>query len=71
MRASEAPNPMSPSMSSKCDLTNRILSNSVEQVILFLLSTFIMASYLREDQMKSIPILIIYWAIGRMLFAYG
>ena len=49
----------------------RILANTVEQFLLFTSSTLILSIYLIPDQMRLIPIFVVTWVIGRMVFDYG
>eukprot|EP00094_Tigriopus_californicus_P004710 TCALIF_04531-PA protein Name:"Protein of unknown function" AED:0.00 eAED:0.00 QI:204/1/1/1/0.33/0.75/4/0/211 len=70
-RGTVAWNPMNPATVKFVEVENRVLTNSVEQLILFLGTTIILTTYLKENQMALIPILIITWCFGRLLFGYG
>ena len=50
---------------------NRILTNTVEQSIMFVASTLIWTTYLTEATMKVVPVLVLTWAVGRVLFQFG
>ena len=41
------------------------------QTVVFVPSTLILASYLEEQSMRIMPILVITFAVGRMVFALG
>ena len=40
-------------------------------MVLFVGSTLVQATHLSEEQMSVIPLLVITWSLGRILFAYG
>ncbi|XP_059078294.1 uncharacterized protein LOC131876813 [Tigriopus californicus] len=70
-RGTVAWNPMNPTTAHLVEVENRVLTNSVEQLILFVGTTTILTTYLEESRMALIPILIITWCFGRLLFGYG
>ena len=41
------------------------------QAVIFVGSTLILSTYLVGSTMKIIPILVVTFAVGRMMFAYG
>ena len=43
----------------------------LHQTVIFVPSTLILSTYLQETSMKLIPILVITFALGRMVFAMG
>jgi uncharacterized membrane protein YecN with MAPEG domain len=49
----------------------RYLTNTVEQFIVSFVGQMILATYLNEDQMKAIPILVLFFVAGRVLFYFG
>jgi len=49
----------------------QILTNTLEQTVVFVPSTLILATYLEEQSMRIMPILVITFAAGRMIFALG
>lgn len=49
----------------------RYLQNTLEQFILLFIGHLILCSYITEHQMKLIPILVILFVIGRMVFWIG
>lgn len=52
-------------------LEKNILTNTVEQIMLFLIATLILMTYLETSEMKIIPIFASHWVIGRILFNIG
>ena len=70
-RAANAWNPMNTETQGNTILLGKILTNTVEQMLLFVSSTLILSTYLASEQMKLIPILVVMWTIGRLLFDFG
>ena len=62
---------MDPNNQGNSIILGRIFSNTLEQFILFVSSTLILSIYLTSSQMSLIPILVITWVLGRMLFDFG
>ena len=70
-RSKHAWNPLDPKTQKNTDVLGRILTNTVEQFLIFVFSSTILSTYLKPSQMHMIPILIIMWSIARVLFEYG
>ena len=65
---------MDPTDASTSGLTlvpERVLTNTLEQLVLFVGATAILATHLEEEGMGIVPVLILTWSLGRVLFAYG
>eukprot|EP00090_Calanus_glacialis_P014126 TRINITY_DN22792_c0_g1_i2.p1 TRINITY_DN22792_c0_g1~~TRINITY_DN22792_c0_g1_i2.p1 ORF type:complete len:212 (-),score=54.16 TRINITY_DN22792_c0_g1_i2:61-675(-) len=71
VRAKDAWDPTNPATAHLTEVPNKILTNTVEQALMFIPSTLILSTYLAEHQMALIPIFIIMFAVGRLLFAIG
>ena len=71
MRVKDAWDPTKKETAHLTEVPNKILTNTVEQVLMFLPSTLILSTYLAQTQMKAIPIAIVTFALGRMMFAIG
>ena len=71
VRAKDAWDPTNPATAHLTEVPNKILTNTVEQALMFIPSTLILSTYLAEHQMAMIPIFIIMFAVGRLLFAIG
>ena len=70
-RSRTAWNPLDQRHQEKTAVLGRILSNTVEQFIMFATSTLILSTYLNEGQMKIIPIFVVIWVMARLFFDYG
>merc|ERR1712141_37858 len=70
-RSKHAWNPLDPKTQKNTDVLGRILTNTVEQFLIFVFSSTILSTYLKPSKMHMIPILIIMWSIARVLFEYG
>ena len=70
-RFMKAWNPLDKEMSKHVDIPQRILTNTIEQFCLFFPSTLLLSTYLSQDQMHAIPILVLTWSFGRLAFAFG
>ncbi len=65
-------NPLNPDTENKMKVWTNILTNTVEQTLLFVPATLILSTYLSgKGQMLAIPVLVIMFAIGRAVFAMG
>ncbi len=64
-------NPLDPKNQGSTEVLGRILTNTVEQFVMFVVATLSLSTYLNPDQMKIIPIFVILWVIGRLLFQFG
>merc|ERR1711915_502528 len=53
------------------EVPNKILTNTVEQYLLFIPSTLMLSTYLDKNQTALIPILINPFALGRLIFTLG
>ncbi len=51
-------------------LVHQIFSNTLEQIVMFVLSTLILSTYLEPGQMKIIPIFVVTWVLSRFVFQY-
>merc|ERR1711892_464836 len=71
VRAKYAWDPTNPATVHLTEVPNKILTNTVEQALMFIPSTLILSTYLAQHQMAAIPISIITFALGRVLFAIG
>ena len=49
----------------------RYLQNTIEQFLLYLFSLVILATYLSEENMHLVPLLVVVFSIARLLFAVG
>lgn len=69
--ATSAINPLKDNNNQLVTLFNKILSNSIEQTIIFipLLANFIINDSNRDDNLKQAVVLAIIWIIGRILFS--
>jgi len=70
---SSAVNPLKDNNNQLVMLFNKILSNSIEQTIIFmpLLANFIMNDSDSDDNLKQAVVLAVIWIIGRILFSLG
>ena len=71
VRTTSAPDPTNPRSKLLSLVPERILTNTLEQLVLFVGGTTILAGHLDSHTVKIIPIVVLMWFIGRMLFAYG
>ena len=69
--ATSAINPLKDNNNQLVTLFNKILSNSIEQTIIFipLLANFIINDSNSDDNLKQAVVLAIIWIIGRILFS--
>ena len=67
-RSDGAWNPLDPKNNHRTQVLERILSNTVEQFLLTVGSTIILSTYLKPSQMIIIPIFVIFWCLGRIVF---
>ena len=67
-RSDGAWNPLDPKNNHRTEILERILSNTVEQFLLTVGSTIILSTYLKPSQMIIIPIFVIFWCLGRIVF---
>ncbi|CAL1541125.1 unnamed protein product [Lymnaea stagnalis] len=49
----------------------RYLTNTVEQFIVSFVGQLVLTTYLTEPQMKVVPILVLFFVVGRVTFYYG
>ena len=52
-------------------MRSRYLQNTVEQFLLHSFSLIVLSTYLSEEKMYLIPLLVVLFCIGRLLFAMG
>ena len=71
VRVTVAWNPVNPKMRNLAEVPSKIFQNTLEQYVFHLVAILILATHLREEQMKIVPILDVTWALGRVLFAEG
>jgi hypothetical protein len=71
VRETVAVNPLNKETASAAEKPNNILRNHVEQALMFIPATLILATYLSQETMKLIFILCFIWAIARVIFQYG
>ena len=64
-------NPLDKNNQGNTEVLNKILTNTVEQFLMFASSTIILSTYLESGQMKLIFSFIIQWCLGRFLFEFG
>ena len=62
---------MDKSTQNTTEVLTRILTNTMEQFVIFTSSSTILSIYLKPDQMKIIPIFVVIWVIARLAFDYG
>lgn len=55
----------------KVVLEKNVLTNTVEQTMLFLMITLVLTTYLNAAEMKIIPLYSVLWVIGRVFFRIG
>lgn len=65
-----AGNPLA-GMEHTLQVEKNILTNTVEQIILFLSISLILATYLDQSEMKILPLYSSFWVIARLLFNIG
>ena len=68
VRSDGAWNPLDPKNNQRTEILQRILTNTVEQFLLTTGSTIILSTYLKPSQMIIIPIFVILWCLGRIVF---
>ena len=68
VRSDGAWNPLDPKNNHRTEILQRILTNTVEQLLLTVGSTIILSTYLKPSQMIIIPIFVILWCLGRIVF---
>ena len=68
VRSDGAWNPLDPKNNHRTEILQRILTNTVEQFLLTVGSTIILSTYLKPSQMIIIPIFVILWCLGRIVF---
>ena len=71
VRARAAWNPINPATLHLTQVPNKILTNTVEQTLMFIPSTLILSTYLSDQQMTAIPIMVTTFTLGRLLFTIG
>ena len=64
-------NPLDKSTQSNTEVVSRILTNTMEQFLIFTSSSTILSIYLKPEQTKIIPIFVVIWVIARLAFDYG
>lgn len=65
-----AENPLG-GMEHKITTEKNVLANTVEQTLLFLMTSFVLTTYLEASEMRILPVYSILWLIGRILFSIG
>ena len=69
--STSAINPLDPSGKKYVEIRSRYLQNTVEQFLVHSFSLVVLATYLSEENMNFIPLLVAVFSIGRLLFAVG
>ena len=69
--ATAAINPLDPSGKKYVELRSRYLQNTVEQLLLHSFSLIALSTYLSEENMYLVPLLVVLFSIARLLFAVG
>ena len=69
--STSAINPLDPSGKKYVEIRSRYLQNTVEQFLIHSLSLVVLATYLSEENMNFVPLLVAVFSIGRLLFAVG
>jgi hypothetical protein len=62
-RASKAVNPLNKESEKAVEKPNKILTNTIEQALMFIPSTFILTSYLDQEQYRNSPTFF-YWSLA-------
>lgn len=70
-RSQKAWNPLDADNQGNTLVLGRILSNTLEQFVLFVFSSIILSIYLNDMTMRLIPITVVMWVIGRLMFEFG
>lgn len=53
------------------DIPSRILQNTLEQFVLSFVCKMALATFLTQQSMRLIPLLVFLWVVGRVLFVVG
>ena len=69
--STSAINPLDPSGNKYVEMGSRYLQNTVEQFLLHSFSLIVLATYLSEETMHLVPLLVVLFSIARLLFAVG
>ncbi|XP_078360105.1 transmembrane protein 79-like [Oculina patagonica] len=69
--ATTAINPLDPSGKKYVEMRSKYLQNTVEQFLLHSFSLIALSTYLSEENMNFVPLLVFLFSIGRLLFAVG
>ena len=64
-------NPLTQSSTKYVEMGSRYLQNTVEQFLLHSFSLVVLATYLSEENMHLVPLLVAVFCIARLLFAVG
>ena len=64
-------NPLNPSGNKHVEIGSRYLQNSVEQFLLHSFSLVALSTYLSEENMYLVPLLVVLFTIGRLIFLVG
>jgi len=64
-------NPLDPSGRKYVEMGSRYLQNTVEQFLLHSFSLIVLSTYLSEENMHLVPLLVVLFSIARLLFAVG
>ena len=64
-------NPLEPSGKKYVEIRSRYLQNTVEQFLLHSISLLVLSTYLSEENMYLVPLLVVLFSIARLLFAVG
>ena len=69
--STSAINPLDPSGKKYVEMRSRYLQNTVEQFLLHSFSLVALSTYLSEENMHLVPLLVVLFSIARLLFAVG
>lgn len=69
--STSAINPLDPSGKKYVEMRSRYLQNTVEQFLLHSFSLIALATYLSEENMHLVPVLVVVFSIARLVFAVG
>jgi uncharacterized membrane protein YecN with MAPEG domain len=66
-----AHNPLAHSEGEHLRIHGRVMQNTLEQLVWFVLCTLVIATYLRPEQMRLVPIVCIFFALARLIYWRG
>ncbi|XP_063425585.1 uncharacterized protein LOC134709345 [Mytilus trossulus] len=69
--STDAIDPLNGSSENLVELPNRILRNTTEQLVLHASAVLTLCTFMDENSMRNIPLLVILFILGRLLYAIG